>query len=189
MNAKFQSLLSTLERLHDEDPFMAYGLRSTRHPSESKPGAKLRNSFVWEDGEKTNRQLNGVSTIGIPAHDINERGLVKAIQRLGRSAAKLFGVPPGTVYIDYGGDDVILVQGDSSEGGEDMHEYIIRHGQTVWSAKNGSILKEGKTMSWNPSFRDWYAAKQQALNENTEPEGDTDNPEGKEEGKDDKEDE
>lgn len=90
MNAKFQSLLSTLERLHDEDPFMAYGLRSTRHPSESKPGAKLRNSFVWEDGEKTNRQLNGVSTIGIPAHDINERGLVKAIQRLGRSAAKLF---------------------------------------------------------------------------------------------------
>lgn len=68
-------------------------------------------------------------------------------------------------------------------------EYVIRHAQTVWSAKNGSILKEGKTMTWNPSFRDWYAAKQQALNENSEPEGDTDNPEGKEEGKDDKEDE
>lgn len=44
-------------------------------------------------------------------------------------------------------------------------------------------------MTWNLSFRDWYAAKQQFLNENTEPEGDTDNPEGKEEGKDDDKDE
>lgn len=65
-------------------------------------------------------------------------------KRLGRSAAKLFGVPPGTVYIDYGGDDVILVQGDSSEGGEDVHEYVIRHGQTVWSAKKRFNLEGRK---------------------------------------------
>ncbi|AHG75459.1 hypothetical protein X808_9360 [Mannheimia varigena USDA-ARS-USMARC-1296] len=119
---KYQELLNALLTDAEDDCFAYYGLRATTEFHDI--GDELENSFVWIDGEKTDEELDGVSTMGIKNSD--EQGLIEAIKNLGRDACKKFDVDFKGCH-SYVGQNFILVKGDSATAGEDKGESVIRN--------------------------------------------------------------
>lgn len=87
-----------------------YGLRAHRG-SVPVVGGRLPNSRVWIDGECTDEELAGVSTIEVT----DTSDLSAIVARLRREYA-------------WGGEPVVLVAGYYGEYGEDSGEIIIRDG-------------------------------------------------------------
>lgn len=100
----------------DDDEFAAWGLRVIPSGHEVGPGDELPASYRWDDGDKTEEELDGTSTIGIRANG----GIEGAIRRLKNN--------------NYLGDQVALVFGDSAGAGEDPGEVLIRDAKValVW---------------------------------------------------------
>jgi len=94
-------------------------------------GDSLQNSFVWEDGEITATQLDGVSTAGIRRADIES--ILEAMNNLGVTGKN----GPNGYYF---GNRVVLVRGERHGTGQDIGEVIIRNPEVVgeWKKpKNG----------------------------------------------------
>jgi hypothetical protein len=89
-----------------------YGLRVLPHDDAADVGDTLAPSFVWIDGEQTDEQLNGTSSVGCDA-DTVARALA-IIERNG-----------------YSGSRIALIVGDRAESGEDEGERVIRDAQVL----------------------------------------------------------
>ena len=76
------------------------------------------------DGEKTEEELDGISTMGIKS--VSEDAVIAAVKNLGRDACARFGVE-ANVYHSYFGQNFVLVKGDSATAGEDKGEWVIRN--------------------------------------------------------------
>lgn len=126
MNNKFEELLSILIQDSDDDYFAYYGLRATTELH--YVGEELECSYVWIDGEKTEEELNGTSSMGIMNTDRDS--LVKAIINLGKDACEQFGID-ANVFHSYAGTNFVLIKGDSAFAGEDKGESIIRNAFVV----------------------------------------------------------
>lgn len=86
--------------------YTVYGVRA--HRAEAEVGAYLGKSRVWVDGEMTDDELGGISTIRVK----DEAGIAKAIDLLRR------------VYC-WDDERIVLVGGHDGEWGEDVGEYVI----------------------------------------------------------------
>lgn len=86
--------------------YTVYGVRA--HRAEAEVGAYLGKSRVWVDGEMTDDELGGISTIKVT----DEASIAKAIGLLRREYC-------------WGGAQIVLVGGHEGEWGEDAGEYII----------------------------------------------------------------
>ena len=84
----------------------------------------MSNSFVWVDGEKTEEELDGISTMGIK--DLTEEAVIRAIKCLGRDACEYFGVK-ANVFHSYVGQNFVLIKGDSATAGDDNGEWVIKN--------------------------------------------------------------
>ncbi len=82
------------------------GLRVLEEEDLAQPGATLRPSRVWEDGEPTEELLDGVSTIWV---EDDEASVARAL----RSARA------------YYGHQIVVVGGNWGHAGRDFDEYII----------------------------------------------------------------
>ena len=89
-----------------------YGLRVLPHDDAAEVGDMLAPSFVWIDGEQTEDELSGTSSIGCGA-DTVARALA-IIERAG-----------------YSGSRIALIVGDRAESGEDEGERVIRDAQVL----------------------------------------------------------
>lgn len=87
--------------------FDHYGIRA--HRAEAVVGETLGNSRVWIDGECTDDELRGISTIKIHSSDEIE----SIVARLRREYC-------------WDSETIVLVGGYEGEWGEDAGEYIIR---------------------------------------------------------------
>lgn len=117
---EIQKIINIIE--NDDDCFAFYGIRATTE--EHTAGEELSNSFVWVDGEKTEEELDGISTMGIK--DLTEEAVIRTIKCLGRDACEHFGVK-ANVYHSYVGQNFVLIKGDSAAAGEDNGEWVIRN--------------------------------------------------------------
>ena len=102
-----------------DDPVYAYGLRvlPSDFTDQVKPGGTVPSSFVWQDGDITDEEIDGVSTAGIRRADIDS--VLAAMKNLGITGKN----GPNGYYF---GSRVILVRGDSNGPGQDVGETIIR---------------------------------------------------------------
>lgn len=105
------------------DPYADWGLRVIPPGYEVKEGEDLPPSKRWDDGEETDEDLSGTSTIGIMNGNV-----AQAISKLKRGG--------------YFGKQVALVFGDSVGAGEDDGERLISDAKVaaVWS-KPSSLAK------------------------------------------------
>lgn len=97
---KFAAIIDAAEYDH-------YGVRA--HRDEAIVGKGLGKSRVWVDGEMTDDELDGISTIKVSSAS----DLVKALDILRQ------------VYC-FGGAQIVLVGGYFGSWGEDAGEYIIK---------------------------------------------------------------
>lgn len=97
--ANFANIIEAAEFEH-------YGIRA--HRAEAVVGKALGNSRVWVDGECTDDELRGVSTIKVRTADEVEA----IVARLRREYC-------------WGSEAIVLVGGYEGEWGEDAGEYII----------------------------------------------------------------
>jgi len=125
--AKKDNILETdyIKSLND-DPHAVYGLRVIPHGYEVKTGDYLDNSKKWVDGEITDENLPGVSTIGIEKGDIS-----KAINQL--------------IKAGYSGKQIALVKGDSAGYGDDVYERLIKNAEVVSEIPKSIIENKTKT--------------------------------------------
>jgi len=95
-----------------------------------KVGQKLRPSNVWNDGDKTREKLAGTSSVGITDYDnikdLHEE-ITEAMNLMGISP-RGFGRVTGNRYL---GDQISLIGGPNSMGGEDIKESIIVNAKVV----------------------------------------------------------
>ena len=117
---EIQKIINIIE--NDDDCFAFYGIRATTE--EHSAGEELSNSFVWIDGEKTEEELDGISTMGIK--DLTEEAVIRAIKCLGRDACEYFGVK-ANVFHSYVGQNFVLIKGDSATAGDDNGEWVIKN--------------------------------------------------------------
>nr|DAP79036.1 MAG TPA: hypothetical protein [Caudoviricetes sp.] len=117
---EIQKIINIIE--NDDDCFAFYGIRATTE--EHLAGEELSNSFVWIDGEKTEEELDGISTMGIK--DLTEEAVIRAIKCLGRDACEYFGVK-ANVFHSYVGQNFVLIKGDSATAGDDNGEWVIKN--------------------------------------------------------------
>lgn len=82
----------------------------------------LQNSRVWEDGNETDEELDGTSTIIISGDWSYDPGSA-IINNISRYAKNVFA---------YGNGHIGLVIGDSGAGGEDLGELIIRNAECIY---------------------------------------------------------
>ena len=82
----------------------------------------LRDSRVWEDGNETDEELDGTSTVMISGNWCYDSGKVIR-DNISRYAENVFA---------YGNGRIGLVIGDSGEGGEDIGEIIIRNAECIY---------------------------------------------------------
>jgi hypothetical protein len=117
---EIQKIINIIE--NDDDCFAFYGIRATTE--EHSAGEELSNSFIWVDGEKTEEELDGISTMGIK--DLTEEAVIRAIKCLGRDACEYFGVK-ANVFHSYVGQNFVLIKGDSAIAGDDNGEWVIKN--------------------------------------------------------------
>lgn len=117
---EIQKIINIIE--NDDDCFAFYGIRATTE--EHSAGEELSNSFIWVDGEKTEEELDGISTMGIK--DLTEEAVIRAIKCLGRDACEYFGVKEN-VFHSYVGQNFVLIKGDSATAGDDNGEWVIKN--------------------------------------------------------------
>ena len=117
---EIQKIINIIE--NDDDCFAFYGIRATTE--EHSAGEELSNSFFWVDGEKTEEELDGISTMGIK--DLTEEAVIRAIKCLGRDACEYFGVKTN-VFHSYVGQNFVLIKGDSATAGDDNGEWVIKN--------------------------------------------------------------
>ncbi len=91
----------------EEGHYEHYGVRA--HRATATVGQTLGNSRVWVDGECTDEELRGISTIKVRSADEVE----SIVARLRREYC-------------WDSETIILVGGYEGEWGEDAGEYIIR---------------------------------------------------------------
>ena len=84
-----------------------------------KAGSKIGNSYDWEDGNSTGRQLNGTSTIQLQSiyTNLTRQNAATALNHIKHYHGM--------------GDVVVMVKGTSSQRGEDLGELIIRNAKVV----------------------------------------------------------
>lgn len=117
-----------------DDPVYTYGLRVL--PSDFTDPVKLRetipSSFVWQDGDITDEEINGVSTAGIRRSDLES--VLAAMKNLGVTGKN----GPNGYYF---GSRVVLVRGDSNGSGQDVGETIIRDPEVLgeWKKPNNGL--------------------------------------------------
>lgn len=87
--------------------FEHYGVRA--HRADAIVGSSLGNSRIWIDGECTDDELRGVSTLKVTAENVD--AMIDALADAG--------------YV-FGGAKVVLVGGYEGQWGEDEGEFIIR---------------------------------------------------------------
>lgn len=104
-----------MAKIIDEGEFDIYGLRVVHSGDEVEVGEELPNSFRWEEGERTNEELDGVSTIGIGSSEQIDHA-VKIVKRGGYEPV---------------GEQVVLVGGESAGWGEDPGERVIRNARVL----------------------------------------------------------
>jgi len=117
-----------------DDPVYTYGLRVL--PSDFtdpvKPRETIPSSFVWQDGDITDEEINGVSTAGIRRSDLES--VLAAMKNLGVTGKN----GPNGYYF---GSRVVLVRGDSNGSGQDVGETIIRDPEVLgeWKKPNNGL--------------------------------------------------
>ena len=144
------------------DPAYTYGIRVLPYDFTDpvKIGETVPNSFVWQDGEITDEEIDGVSTAGI--HSAGIASVLAAMKNLGLTGKN----GPNGYYF---GSRVVLVRGDSNGAGQDVGETIIRDAKVLgeWkkpinglsevipndqSASAGSdVFNQGARGSFNPA--------------------------------------
>ena len=98
-----------------------FGLRITPYDYPTpKVGDILPNSYTWEEDERTDEELNGVSTIGL------ESGIITALRHLLPSCGGYFGKV------------IVLVRGYRFGAGQDYGETVIMDAEVVkvWHRKD-----------------------------------------------------
>jgi hypothetical protein len=106
---------------NDDSTSHYYGLRSLPDYEDKpyKEGQTLEPSYRWEDGKRRGK-LDGVSCVGLTDYGENAEWALTKVQT-------------------YGYDQIALVVGDNSKGGEDEGEAIIRNASIVTIyQKNGN---------------------------------------------------
>lgn len=98
--------LNTIIQIIEDGEFEHYGLRA--HRGSAVVGETLGKSFVWVDGECTDEELPGISTLRVT--DSSE-------------VAQLIGFLKDTYCWD--NESIVLVGGYTGEHGEDDGEFII----------------------------------------------------------------
>lgn len=99
--------MTSMANIINEGEYEHYGVRA--HRSTAIVGETLGNSRVWIDGECTDEELRGISTIKVRTAD----ELEAAIARLRKEYC-------------WENETIVLVGGYEGEHGEDAGEYIIR---------------------------------------------------------------
>jgi len=85
-------------------------------------GKKLNNSYKWNDGVATRKQLDGVSTQGLNGSSIDD--VLDCLNRLG-----CLGSNGNDGYYD--GKKIVLVRGSNSQCGEDHGEHVISDPEVI----------------------------------------------------------
>lgn len=99
--------MTTFATIIEAAEYDHYGLRA--HRSTATVGETLGNSRVWIDGECTDEELRGISTIKVRSAD----EIDAAVARLRKEYC-------------WDNETIVLVGGYEGEHGEDDGEYIIR---------------------------------------------------------------
>lgn len=99
--------MTTLAEIVAQGEFEHYGIRV--HRAVPVVGKTLGKSKVWINGECTEEELDGISTIKINSSD-NIADVVEFVRKL----------------YDWDNSPIVLVGGFSGQWGEDDGEYIIR---------------------------------------------------------------
>lgn len=95
-------------------------------------GDVLNKSFKWIDGEITKEALKGTSTMGISR--TNEKGILDSFHNLG-----IHDYPGKKVkFINYYGDNVVVVKGKNKGRGNDPGERLIDEATVIWTGKKQS---------------------------------------------------
>ena len=108
---------------------------------EYKIGDDVENSHNWVDGDWTDEELDGTSTVNVAepwSYDSLDELKETAIERLNKA---------GRYPYDY----AYLVAGTSSDYGEDTNESIIRNAEVVGILK---LVRENEAESFNQMFRE-----------------------------------
>lgn len=98
-----------------------YGVRAIPRGEVVRVGQRLKPSFRWEDGEQTEEELNGTSSIGVKAG--GAQAAIKALKRGG-----------------YAGDTIALIVGDRAESGDDPGERVIRDAHVLAVFKRAVVM-------------------------------------------------
>jgi hypothetical protein len=99
--------MTNFREIIERGEYEHYGVRA--HRSTVAVGETLGNSRVWMDGECTDDELRGISTLKVTADNVDD----------------MIGTLAAAGYI-FGDAAVVLVGGFAGEWGEDAGEYIIR---------------------------------------------------------------
>lgn len=105
--AQVELIVREMRRLWRSEGVDAFGIRRLHADEPGDPGARLRPSFHWEDGEWTGEQLPGTSAARIPGREIQREAVRHAL-------AWIAG------YRFEGGDRLALIYGDSVAGDDRM---------------------------------------------------------------------
>lgn len=101
------SIIKIMEKEENkEGNTFAWGLRRTQKQEETIPGAELANSYHWEDGETTEKEIDGTCVITLPeSDDVTDATLQRAIKLAQAYSGQLILVR-GQVNIDEPTNDI-----------------------------------------------------------------------------------
>ena len=158
------------EIANNDDAPEYLGLRiPTDYTGTIKIGDELPASKVWIDGDITDEELNGVSTIGIKrdwkSGEVEEATVVHALKEIGAYPKE-----KGHGWGGYSGNRVLLVGGYSAENGEDAGELIIRNNEVlgIWNRKK--VEHEGHYIKWGSIIPNHHQRnKTRATDQNMKP--------------------
>lgn len=101
--------------LTNADEYSDYGIRIIPNDQVVKKGDSINNSYEWSDGNITNSELPGVSTIGLKG--LSNADIEKALSIILPNHAKGWG--------GYYGKQIAIIKGTLKGAGEDIGEHII----------------------------------------------------------------
>lgn len=112
-----ESLYDLINSLVGENYSGSVGIRASR--TKIKIG-ELKSSYVWNDGKRTNERLNGTCALIVAGSwwD-NKCDIIDNIREHAQRVASY-------------GDNIALIIGDDSEGGEDIGEIIISNAKAIY---------------------------------------------------------